>query len=166
MRTTIRTILLGTLAGFSLQAAAGDFLPPPFRMDPSATGAFPGRETMEVYLVWDSDVIDITFGLPETETGILALDVGEGCPCTVTQHHGEQVAVYVFPSGDAVPFPPGYDYWSRNAVSGTMITGNVPASGAPEYGAVITVVLDGIDFGDGERHSFGPIEVLTTARPR
>jgi hypothetical protein len=160
---SVLTVL--ALGGFPGSSVAEDLLPVPFHTEISSVRAYSGTMTMEFFLVWDSDVIVIALDLPETATGILALDIEPGGCCRITQYHGDGISQYTLPTGPAVPIPPDYQFWSREASGGTVFFGNVPASGEPEYGEMMTVVLDGVDFGDGETHSFGPVEAAPGVYP-
>ena len=165
MKYAASIAMILALAGSAGESSADEQHPVPFDSEPASSGAYQTSETMEVFIVWDSDVIAVMFDLPEEPTGILVMDTGSGCPCTITHYHGHGISTYVLPSGPAVPIPEGYQYSSREAISGTAIFGNVPERTVFEPGAVITVVLDGIDFGDGDTRSYGPVEVVTGVYP-
>jgi len=165
MRRALQSMILPASALLLAHcSAAEDLLPLPFHTDISCARAYPSWESMNVYLVWESHVFVISVDLPPVGADTLTLNAAGDC-CTVTQHFGEGIAMYVLPAGPAVPFPPDYHHWSREVIGGTVNVTGIPARGEPEFGEVVSVTLEGIDFGDGETHSYGPVDAVTSVYP-
>jgi hypothetical protein len=101
-----------------------------------------------VYLVGDQDVISMIMVLPEKEIRSWRVDLSSDDRNSVIHFSRPDVSQYVLPAGSVVPFPENYKYSQRQAVRGVILCENPPIKGRIESGAVFTISLDGIDFGD------------------
>jgi hypothetical protein len=133
--------------------------------DSTGSGAYVGRDYLSAYLVADSCVFVVTIALPEHCTDTLTVDISTSDAGSVTYYHGRGIEMIVRPSGPSIPFPPDYNYTTGRASGGMITCLGVPVRKGFRYGALITLSLDHIDFGDGYVCSSDPMEVTTGAFP-
>lgn len=139
--------------------------PFPFKIDPTKSGAYIGRDYMSVYLVGESNVLIANFDLPETKTTSVRILIGMDKANSITHYTGPDIEKYVLPQGAQRPIPVTPDYQQKKSISGLISCWNAPVKGLFEYGREIDLSLEQIDFGDGKLYQIKPMKMIVDAFP-
>jgi hypothetical protein len=137
----------------------------PFTIDANRSIAYPLRDSIEVYLVGDRDVIALRFALPIDSKIRWEVKASSESENTITHFSGPNVAQYVLPRGPFVPFPKTSEYVKTVADEGKIISIDPPVQRDPgefQIGKEFLVCLEDVQF-SGDVNSYSGCQAVKTS---